>query len=588
MEMPSLSIAAAIGRRGRKSVPVSVPMALLLLLLLGTWLAWAPPARAGKWTQVTCTQPDGKPAPIEGWDPEAVSGPGNYSNAYSTCEDAGGALIAESSNQWPQSRYSGYLWHYVAPNGSTIAGGTLSLNLYSPEGQAYIATPANSYPSDVVMNCQFNLPCSENGLNGGPFVGTVPIDHLGGTNLYAEAECLGPGQPGEETESCPTDGGGNGVNAQTAIYAADIELENSSTPTGTDFAGALLSPSAASGIADLTFSAQDPDGPGVYRVIVELDGKQVYRGTPETNGGHCASIGADSNGVSEFLYAQPCKQDVAVDVPLETTGFANGSHALKVTVQDAAGNSAVVYDGTISIANPGSPTGTPIGPGSPLALRGAPNGANASDQAKLTARWIGTGKEVRTSRYGQPDRVTGRLTTTAGVPISGALLDVSEVPADQGAKAVQLARTSTGPTGAWTLTLPRGVCSSALRFAYRSHVDDTVPVATATLTLRVHAGIALKIAPRTSSVGRTIHFSGTLHGTPIPEEGKQLVLEARSGAGEWIQFNTIRTDATGRYRASYRFKFAGPITYQFRVLSRFESGFPFLAGSSNVVDVHER
>jgi hypothetical protein len=584
--MRGLSVEDASGWRASRWIAA--------LLLLGVcYLAWAPAARGGEWTQVTCTQPDGKPAPIEGWDPEAVSGPGNYSNAYSTCEQVGGALIAESSNQWPQSRYSGYLWHYATPNGSTIAGGTLSLNLYSPEGQAYIATPANSYPSDVVMNCQFNLRCPENGLYGGPFVGTVPIDHLGGTNLYAEAECLGPGQPGEPTESCPTDGGGNDVNAQTIVYAADIELENSSTPAGTNFAGALLEPNT-SGTADLTFTAQDPDGPGVYRVIAELDGKQVYQGTPETNGGRCASIGADANGVSEFLYAQPCKQDVAVDVPLETTKFANGSHALKVTVQDAAGNSGVVYDGTITIANnsatagpTGSATGTPIGPGSPAAVRGAPNGTNASDQATLTARWTSTTKPTRTSGYGQADRITGRLTTTAGQPISGASLDVSEVPADQGAKAISLPTVRTGPTGAWTLTLSRDVSSSALHVAYRSHVNDTIPVATATLELRVHAGIRLRIAPSVTSVGHTIVFSGTLHGTPIPPGGKQLVLEASSG-GEWIEFRTISTDAKGHYRASYRFKFPGPIVYRFRVLSAHEADFPFLDGTSNVVDVRER
>jgi hypothetical protein len=115
-----------------------------------------------------------------------------------------------------------------------------------------------------------------------------------------------------------------------------------------------------------------------------------------------------------------------------------------------------------------------------------------------------------------------------------------------------------------------------------------VAVATATLRLNVHAGIALKIAPRSVSVGRKIFFSGVLHGEPIPEGGKQLVLEARSGRGEWIQFNTIRTNASGRYQASYRFKFPGPITYQFRVLSRYEADFPFLEGTSNAVDVHER
>jgi hypothetical protein len=68
--------------------------------------------------------------------------------------------------------------------------------------------------------------------------------------------------------------------------------------------------------------------------------------------------------------------------------------------------------------------------------------------------------------------------------------------------------------------------------------------------------------------------------------GKQLVLEARSGR-EWLQFDTVSTGAKGRYHATYRFKFPGPITYQFRVLSRYEADFPFLDGVSNVVDVHE-
>jgi hypothetical protein len=221
------------------------------------------------------------------------------------------------------------------------------------------------------------------------------------------------------------------------------------------------------------------------------------------------------------------------------------------------------------------------------AAPGALNGANASDQSTLTARWTGTAKEVRKSRYGATERVTGRLTTTAGQPISGAALDVSATAADQGAKAASLASVRTGPTGAWTLTLPKGISSSALSFAYRSHVDDTVPAAIATLTLRVHAGIRLRIAPRVTSVGGTIDFSGVLRGTPIPPGGKQLELEASSG-GEWIQFRTIDTDAKGKYRARYRFKFAGPIVYRFRVLCTHEADFPFLAGTSNVVPVYER
>ena len=96
------------------------------------------------------------------------------------------------------------------------------------------------------------------------------------------------------------------------------------------------------------------------------------------------------------------------------------------------------------------------------------------------------------------------------------------------------------------------------------------------------------MSPHTTSVGRSIVFRGRLRGGPIPRGGKQLVLEARSPGSPWIEFKVVRTDARGRFRASYRFKFAGPANYRFRARSEPESDFPFAGGSSNVVAVHER
>jgi hypothetical protein len=173
------------------------------------------------------------------------------------------------------------------------------------------------------------------------------------------------------------------------------------------------------------------------------------------------------------------------------------------------------------------------------------------------------------------------------MPISGASLDVFQTPAFEGARTVLLARISTGAGGEFRYELPANVSSSALRLEYRSHQNDTVPVAAAALTLKVRAGLALRIAPRIASVGRQIYFSGVLHGTPIPPGGKQLVLEASSGGG-WVQFDTISTDAKGHFKAGYRFKFPGPIRYEFRVLCPHEADFPFTAGTSNVVGVFER
>jgi hypothetical protein len=574
--MRDSSIEAPAGRRGAKWAA-----ALLLVLPVCLWLVFVQSARAGLWTQVTCSQPDGAPAPVEGWEGSSLNGYGPDSGPTNTCAQRGGALTALDSSTAQEAAYTGPMWVYTAPAGSTIAGGTLKVSLNTPQGEAYVATPRNEYAAgNVLVNCQYNLPCST-------ATRTVPIINPGGTQLFEVALCVGPS---EGATTCPAASGG--VNAEINLYAADVELQNGSTPTASGFAGSLLAPTT-SGTANLTFGAQDPEGPGVYRVIVAVDGTTVYQGTPDSNGGKCASIGTDPSGVNQFLSAQPCKRTAAIDVPVDTTRFSNGTHELKATVQDAAGNTAVVYDGSVSIANANAGTdspASPAGPCTPAALRAPAGGSSASGQTTLTARWVSTAKAIRTTRFGTLNRITGRLTTSNEVGIAGALIDACEIPAYDGAPMRRIGSTSTGPTGQWNLTLPRNVSSGTLRFVYLN--PQTAAVAalappSSTLRLSVHAGIALGVAPHRVSVGRRIVFSGVLRGVPIPAGGKQLVLEARSG-GEWIQFETIRTDARGRYRATYRFKFPGPVTYKFRVLSRFEADFPFLDGTSNVVNVHER
>lgn len=98
----------------------------------------------------------------------------------------------------------------------------------------------------------------------------------------------------------------------------------------------------------------------------------------------------------------------------------------------------------------------------------------------------------------------------------------------------------------------------------------------------------MRIAPRTTSQGGRIVFSGTLRGALLPPGGKQLVLEARTLSGRWRQFQVLSTAKGGMYRATYRFRLAGPIDYKFRVVSTQEADFPYAEGASNVVLVHER
>jgi hypothetical protein len=137
------------------------------------------------------------------------------------------------------------------------------------------------------------------------------------------------------------------------------------------------------------------------------------------------------------------------------------------------------------------------------------------------------------------------------------------------------------------MRVPAGASSRTLRFSYRVDLGDPLPVATRTLTLSVGAGLILSVTPHVSGVGRTIRFGGHLLGGSVPASGKLVVLEARAVGGPWIEFDVVQSDPRGRFAATYRFKFAGPADYQFRVISEPQSDYPFEAGASNVVRVHE-
>ena len=146
----------------------------------------------------------------------------------------------------------------------------------------------------------------------------------------------------------------------------------------------------------------------------------------------------------------------------------------------------------------------------------------------------------------------------------------------------------TGADGAFRLRLPASLPSTRLTFAYAANPGQAAPTVTAQLTLAVPARVSLRVAPRVSHVDGTIVFSGVLSGGPLPPGGKQLILEARVLHGPWRQFKVLSTAAKGRFRASYRFRLPGPIDYQFRAVCPHEADYPYGAGSSPLVLVHER
>jgi len=442
--------------------------------------------------------------------------------------------------------------------------------------ETWFAGPANELatPADNFGQCLGGVLCPHGfGSTAEPIALEnrliVPETNLGG-GVFLDASCVGsPNYPCPQGKGDP-----NGYAAAVYLYAADLTLEQSEGPTAANVAGELASAATVTGVSPLTFSASDP-GAGVYEALFSVDGAVVQRSVIDEAGGRCRDVGQTSDGTAAFLYLQPCPRTVGADVAFDTTRVANGPHHVVVRVVDAAGNAATVLDRVATVYNP-PPPGVP----------GPPNGVNASANATLSVRWLATRRAGLTISYGHSQTVTGRLTAPGGVPISSALVEVASTIAGGGGLPALTARS--GADGRFTLRIPGGECSRTLRFAYRAHVGDAMAAATRTLTLRVRAGITLRISPPSAAVGRSIRFSGRLRGGPVPVSGKQLVLEARAPGGPWIEFRVARSDRRGRYRSTYRFRFAGPAQYEFRVVSEPESDYPYAPGASRVVSVHER
>jgi hypothetical protein len=540
---------------------------VVLLLALCTSSAWA-----GTWTLASCTQPDGQPAPTEGWSTSATGAVGPYSGDTNTCAQ-GGDLSAVTSGEAPQGAYEGPEWVFTAPAGSTIAGGSITATLTSPHGQAWLGTPSASYNSaDMVANCQYNLACGQNGT----LSGTFPITHLGGTSLYAVAVCVGPY---EGATSCPATGG---IDAGVYVSGATIALANSATPAASGFGGTLLSPNAQ-GTQELTFLASDPGGPGVYLVTAQIDGKTIYSGTPDNNEGRCIPIGG-TGGTLMFDHSQPCRTSESVDLPINTTTLANGQHTLKVAVEDAAKNASVVYDGTITTLQPSNNSlGALPGPGTSASASlarglGQPNGIAASEGARLRL-----GQRIRLTRSfaKRALRLSGRLVNAQGQPIGGAMLDLlQQTSGSPGLKLIGHAKTSA--TGTFAASAPAGP-SRTIEVAYRALSSDGAYAATGRIIESVQAGVQLDISPRHTSSEGAITLTGRVLG-PVPPQGVSVDLLVHY-RGHWEPFRTPRTDAAGRFTVVYQFEGArGRFPFRAEVPPS-QADFSFVRGLSGVVNV---
>jgi hypothetical protein len=328
---------------------ITLPLTATTAVLVG-----AGPAYAGSWIEVSCVNPSQSAAPSEGWTSFAAGG-GYGSNNGTGC-GPGSPMFALLSTDAGVAVGSVETLEYTPPSGSTLAGGSADVSMYADgygygaSGTAVAYTPEYTYnSSNVLFQCASGLSPCANGTND--YSGVLGLPSNRGGTFYLSAGC-----GGESGRTC-NEGGSNGAWSLVQLWWANFLLSNTATPAATGVGGTLLAANAR-GIEELAFTATDAGGPGVYETTAQVDGKTLYSGTPDTNSGACVPVG-NSSGVLMFDYSQPCRQSESVDIPINTASLSDGQHTLKVTVEDAAQNSSVVYDGAITTDNAPANTAAP-------------------------------------------------------------------------------------------------------------------------------------------------------------------------------------------------------------------------------------
>lgn len=386
---------------------------------------WPAGARAGSLALLTC---DGSGA-SDGWSAFIEDAPAG-SAAVSTCSESRPGYPLGLEAYLPSGTVSdaraGLL--FTAPAGESIAGGDITLAPQAPtdsgEGTYAVAQLAKPSPEYVFWQ-SVNL--------GVPPTVAIPA---GGSELSASVLC--GGAPGRICRS-------------EALYviSAHILLSTSVLPSVSALAGSLTAGGLQHGTQNVSFTASDPGGPGIYQVAVAIDGKTIYQATPNLNGGACAPVG-DYGGALEFYAAYPCPQTVPVSVPIPTGTLTDGIHSLSVNAIDAASElssaSQVIFrtENLISAAGAGR----------------VPRGANSPGSAYLVrfdGRTATLLHGVRRSYVDSSLTLSGTLTTPQGAAAPDVPLQLlGRDGVDAGGAQMVLASTTTDAAGHWSLTAPRG------------------------------------------------------------------------------------------------------------------------------------
>lgn len=345
--------------------------------------------------------------------------------------------------------------------------------------------------------------------------------------------------------------GGKGAH----LYARNISLTVADrVEPDLSLVGPLLSPGLKAGESFIRVEAADAES-GLHGLEVRVNGDTVESRTLP---------GCLEPRAGVFSAYSPCPKSADEIVPLDTESppFTNGSNLVEVCVSDVASTGL-------------SPANRRCESVSVEVDNRCPSSAIATGSFSAG---IGPGLDQSpVLSYGDSPELSGRVVSTSGGPLSGAVVCVQEKGLAESGGFRQVAELRSGTDGRFSIKLAAGA-SREVRLIQRSGsliwVRD--------LTVKVHTRPSIALSRARLKGGGCLEIQGSV---PGPKNAGVVVgLQGRvRGSNRWMTFGDAVTGPTGGFTYRYCFHATSSTTvYELRSVVKEQGIYPYLGGTSAV------